>query len=129
MLTWRDDPDLDPAALEDLLVSAGMTRARTPELLRAMLAGSRWVVSAWEDDTLVAFGRAVSDGVSNAYVTTVAVRPGWQRRGIGTELVRRLLGDRPGIKWVLHASEVGERLYAKVGFVPATGMWIKARAG
>lgn len=128
MLTWRDDRDLDPVLVEELLQSAGLTRARSPELLAAMLAGSRWVVSAWEGDTIVAFGRAVSDGVSNAYVTTVAVRPGWQRRGIGTELMRRLMGDRPGIKWVLHASAAGERLYPKVGFVPATGMWVKGRS-
>lgn len=128
----REGPPVDPVQLAALFAAVGFRRDRHPAHLVAMVEGSRWVVSAWDTDgpgqpRLVGFVRAVSDGVSNAYVSTVGVLPSHQRRGIGRQLMTRLLADKPTVKWVLHTSEAGEALYRSLGFVDATRMLVRDR--
>lgn len=98
---------------------------RDAEELAQQLRGARWVVSAWDGDRLVGLARAISDGITNAYVSSVMVDAAWRRRGIGSGLMRRLMEGRPALmKWVLHAREDAVAFYRALGFTPATGiMW------
>jgi predicted GNAT family acetyltransferase len=74
---------------------------------------------------MVGLARAISDGVTNAYVSTVIVADDFRRRGIATRLVERLVGGRTSIRWVLHARQELHEMYGRVGFVPATDiLWI-----
>ena len=61
--------------------------AKRLEILRA----AHGIELAWDQATLVGFVSAISDGVSWAYVTLLEVLPGYRRRGIGAELMRRIL--------------------------------------
>jgi ribosomal protein S18 acetylase RimI-like enzyme len=94
-----------------------------------MVLGSRWVASAWDGEKLIGFARAISDVCSNAYISTVAVLPEYQRRGIGRKLMEMLMEGHEGVKFVLHTSEAGERLYRSLGFVDASRMMVRLRAG
>jgi ribosomal protein S18 acetylase RimI-like enzyme len=62
--------------------------------LRTMVAGSTVVVTAWQDQRLVGFGRATSDGVFRATLWDVVVATDHQGRGIGRQLVDALLRSR-----------------------------------
>ena len=89
------------------------------ETIVAFLAGLR--TKGETVGELVGFARAISDGVSNAYVSNVAVLPDWRGRGIGREIVRRLVeGEGKGrIRWVLHARGELHGFYGLNGFEPA----------
>ena len=67
----------------------------------AILAGSFKVVLA-RDETggLVGFATAISDGVLSAYVPLLEVLPEFQGRGIGTELMLRLLEQLQGLHMI-----------------------------
>jgi ribosomal protein S18 acetylase RimI-like enzyme len=68
----------------------------TAGALHEVLAGSTACVLAREADEVVGFINALSDGCLAAYLPLLEVRPEYQGRGIGTELVRQmldLLGD------------------------------------
>jgi len=68
----------------------------------------RWserALVAEEGGKVVAFGRVVTDGVWNGYLSMVVVDPGYRRRGIGTELVTELMGPGTGITWLLRARD------------------------
>jgi PAS domain S-box-containing protein len=69
---------------------------------------------------LVGFARAISDGAFNAYISTVAVLPEYQKRSIGRELIRRLLDGRGHLQFVLHANDSAYPFYLHldVGFEP-----------
>ena len=121
-LDYRLGHDVDLDQLERLRASAGWSD-RGREVLEQQVRGAHWVVSAWHGTRMVGFARALSDGVTNAYVSTVVVDAEHRGRGIGSEMVRRLMatgGD--GIRWVLHARREAKPFYARLGFEPAPDM-------
>lgn len=58
-----------------------------------LLRAAAHVVLAVEDDQVVGFVNALSDGVLTAYIPLLEVLPAWRGQGIGSELVRRLLEE------------------------------------
>jgi len=124
MIDYRDGFDpLDLGQLARLFERVGWQhRTRDPDRLAQMTRGSMYAVSAHHGEKLVGYARAISDGAFNAYVSTVAVHPDHQRRGIGRELLRRLLAGRDGIQFVLHAAPEVHPFYLRCGFSPAPDM-------
>jgi ribosomal protein S18 acetylase RimI-like enzyme len=124
MIDYRDGPlEVDLAQLARLFDSVGWEhRTRDAERLAQMVRDSMYNLSAYEGATLVGYVRAISDGAFNAYVPNVAVLPAYQRRGIGRELVRRLLDGRDQITFVLHAEPEVHPFYLRSGFSLATDM-------
>lgn len=107
-------------------------RTSSTELKKAI--GESWAaVSAYDENQLVGFGRVVSDGVLYAFITDLIVQPSHQGKGIGSEILRRLI-DRcqtAGIRQIQLFSAAGKvDFYRKRGFVErppnAPGMrWIR----
>ncbi len=71
----------------------GWPEQPTPETHHAALLGSYRVVLAWQDDEVIGFVNAISDGVAAAFIPWLEVRPEHQRQGVGRELVKRLLDE------------------------------------
>lgn len=128
-IDYRDTHDLDLEKLAALFVSADMGDRADRDKLAQQVAGARFVVSAWDGEQLVGFARAISDGVMNAYISTVAVLPNYRRRGIGRQLMRRLLDGRDGITFALHAREEVKDFYVECGFVETPNMFRRLRKG
>jgi ribosomal protein S18 acetylase RimI-like enzyme len=61
-------------------------RGRQRQELSAMLGGSQAVVSAWQGQELVGFGRASSDGLFRAVLWDVVVDKDHQGRGLGRRI-------------------------------------------
>lgn len=71
----------------------GWPNAPDPTTHLELLRGSDHVVIAVHegDDRVVGFVTAITDGVLAAYIPFLEVVPDYQGRGIGSELIRRLL--------------------------------------
>ncbi len=65
---------------------------------------------------MIGFARALCDGVSNGYLSKVAVPEDRRGQGIGRELVQRMMGDDPEITWTLRAGRGREGFWRKMGF-------------
>jgi ribosomal protein S18 acetylase RimI-like enzyme len=130
MIEYRDGTqDVDLRQIVHLFESVGWHhRTRDPERLAQMVRGSTYGVSALDGDTLVGFVRAISDGAFNGYVSTIAVLPAYQRRGIGRELIHRLLEGRDLIQFVLHADPPVHAFYLRCGFRTALDMLRRDRS-
>jgi GNAT superfamily N-acetyltransferase len=114
---------VDLEQLARLFESAGWHhRTRDRERLAQMVRGSMYGVSAHDGERLVGYARAISDGAFNAYVSTVTVLPEYQRRGIGREMMRRLLDGREHVQFVLHAASEVHPFYVRCGFSHAPDM-------
>jgi GNAT superfamily N-acetyltransferase len=83
----------------------GWPKAPSPEALLDHLRRSEAVVVALDPSTgdAVGFISAIGDGGFVAFVPLLEVLPDWRHRGVGSELVRRMLlrlGDRYSIDLV-----------------------------
>ena len=127
-IVYRETHDIDLEQLAQLFTSADMgDRAVDRVRLAQQVSGSRFVVSAWDGGRLVGFARAISDGVTNAYISTVAVLPDYRRRGIGREMMRRLLHDRDGLTFALHSRPEAKQFYVECGFLETPDMFRRLR--
>lgn len=50
-------------------------------------------VGVWMDGNLIGFARAVSDGKFRAYIEDVVIHTNFQKTGIGTKLVSKMLDE------------------------------------
>lgn len=77
----------------------GWGNAPSPETHLRLLHSSSHVALALDDepDRVVGFATAISDGVLSAAIPLLEVLPAYQRRGIGTELFRRILDTTSGL--------------------------------
>ena len=123
-VSYRLGGDVDPAAVADLYASVGWWKDGDTFLrLEAALRGSAAVASAWDGDTAVGVARLLSDGAMQGYVNGVAVRPGYQRRGVGSTLVQMLIETNPSLHFHLRTTSRRFTFYERLGFVrDDTGM-------
>jgi GNAT superfamily N-acetyltransferase len=110
--------DLD-AVWDFLSTEAYWGRFRTRADFEKQFASAWRVVGVYESATgrQVGFARAVSDGVSFAYLADVFVVPGARGSGLGKELVATMIDRGPGagFRWTLHTADA-HGLYRKYGF-------------
>ena len=95
--------------------------ALTPQELSGAVCHSWHVVSAYEEDRLVGFGRVVSDGTLHAMIYDVIVDPEFQDRGIGSQVLERLVKKcrEVNIRDIqLFAARGKTAFYEKRGFIP-----------
>jgi len=104
--------------------------AQKPSLLHKALQASHSLVTAWDGSKLVGLGNAISDGYLVVYYPHLLVLPDYQGRGIGTELMRRLMARYDGLhQHMLVADGRALDFYRKCGFERAgktEAMWIYA---
>ncbi len=97
----------------------GLGRSR--ELVELTVARSARVVGLYrteppERGRQVGFARAISDGVSLAYLADVYVLAPYRGRGLGVALVREMVERSFGeIRWMLHTADA-QGLYERLGF-------------
>jgi ribosomal protein S18 acetylase RimI-like enzyme len=90
-----------------------------PQLIPKLIAGSHCFVVALDGEDIVGMGRAISDGVSDAYIQDLIVRSDYRNRGIGRRILQALLErlHADGLHWIGLIAEPGSYgLYRWAGF-------------
>jgi GNAT superfamily N-acetyltransferase len=104
-----------------LTTEAYWHRWRTPEVVALQVRSAWRVIGAYEraSGRQVGFARAVSDGVSDAYLADVFVLAEHRGRGLGKRIVAAMVDDGPGrdFRWFLSTRDAHE-LYRPFGFGP-----------
>lgn len=76
--------------LKDLFLSVEWSSGHFPDKLVIAMKNFDIVFSAWVGEELVGLVCAMDDGIMNAYVHYLLVKPDYQLKGIGKELVKRI---------------------------------------
>lgn len=115
-IVYEDDlRRVDWIALKADLAADEFDNGRTPEELERSFANSYAVVIARAGNQVVGTARLLADGVCNAYLVDVWTASRHRRKGIGTNMVRRLLASVPGHHVGLF-SEEHSGFYRTLGF-------------
>ena len=96
--------------------------AEIPGLIRGSFAFA--VAVDEKGGRAVGMGRAISDGVSDAYIQDLVMLPAYQKRGLGKALLALLLRQcrDAGITWIALVAEPGsEPFYQSLGFTRMEG--------
>jgi ribosomal protein S18 acetylase RimI-like enzyme len=92
--------------------------------IEPMMRGSFCFMVARAGGKIVAMGRVISDGASDAYIQDIVVLPAFRRQGIGAELIRRLTRYcvEHRIEWIGLIAEPGTlAFYEKLGYGELVG--------
>ena len=108
------------AEILGLYTSLGWTNyTDNPEMLRNAYLNSLKIYGAYVDGKLVGIIRAVGDGFSVLFIQDLLVHPDFQRNGIGTLLLKRMLKEYENVYQMHLITEDSEKtisFYKSLGF-------------
>jgi ribosomal protein S18 acetylase RimI-like enzyme len=108
----------------------GWSSPPDPERHLAALHAAYRVVLARDGDRVVGFVNAIGDGFLSAFIPLIEVLPGYRGRGIGSELMRRMLVELEHLRTVdLCCDAELEGYYRRFGMEPILGMAIRRHDG
>ena len=113
----------DAGSVHSLLVASGWGhRIESIEWLAELIAKSqRAAVAVLPEHEVVGFLRAITDELSNGYLSMLVVAEAHRRHGIGAALVREVTAGKSEVTWALHAARHAgrpgaEAFFASLGF-------------
>jgi ribosomal protein S18 acetylase RimI-like enzyme len=122
------EPDLPIEEFIDVLRRSTLAERRPVDdsaTMAGMLAHADVIVTARDSQRLViGVSRAITDFNYCTYLSDLAVDVGWQRRGIGRELIRRThLAAGLNTSLILLAAPKAETYYPHIGMLPHNSCW------
>lgn len=109
-----DCDGVDWNTVSETLKLVGMAHY-APEIHKKAFEASHTTIFVYDGDRLIGFGRTISDGVYQAAIYDVAVLPEFQKRGIGTAIMKNILERLSSCNFILYASPGKEEFYKTLG--------------
>jgi ribosomal protein S18 acetylase RimI-like enzyme len=119
--------DISPEELEGFFV--GWPKPPSPDTHLRLLKNSDEIVLAIDASTraVVGFITALTDHVLSAYIPLLEVRTEYRHRGIGSQLVRRMIERLSSLYMIdLVCDPDLQPFYTSLGMQPITGMKIRS---
>lgn len=89
------------------------------DLVLEIINGSHIFVAAFHGEKLIGMGRAISDGVSDAYIQDVTVNKDYRGKSLGALIINKIIDElkKKNILWIgLISEKNSEGFYKKLGF-------------
>ena len=93
--------------------------ADSPQFVERFIRGSHCFMIVLNGNEIIGMGRALSDGVSDAYLQDITVKEQYQHERIGSRIVEQLVArlHRDGLFWIgLIAERDSHGFYRGLGF-------------
>ena len=88
-MTYIFNKPVSVKALADLRESVGWNRMESE--YKNPLLTSYYHIAVYEKEALIGYIDCVSNGITDAYIQDLMVRPDYQGRGIGTDLMEKMI--------------------------------------
>lgn len=114
--------NLNSKAIIDVFKSVGWNKDEG-NILEAFKRS--YYILAYDQDVLVGFGRAISDGYYYTSIFDLVIRPTYQKKGIAKEIMTMLKEAFKGTYFFLTYTDGNRDFYEKCGFQDnGQSMWI-----
>ena len=127
MIVYQDNLDsINPEMLNDFF--DGWKKFPSKEKHFKSLQNSEFKILAIDDVTnkVIGFINAISDGVLSAYIPLLEVIPDYKNKGIGTELIKRMLEKLKHYYMIdIMCDESLQSFYGKFGLIKSSGMILR----
>lgn len=110
-----DCKNIDWDCVSTILKAVGMASYES-EVHKKAFENSYTVVFVMDNNKLIGFGRAISDGAYQAALYDVAVLQEYQGKNIGRTIINSILKCIPTCNVILYASPGKENFYEKMNF-------------
>ena len=90
-MVYKYNESISPKAIADLRESVGWNRMEKE--YGNPLMTSFFHIAVYDGDQLVGFVDSVSNGVTDAYIQDLIVCPDYQGKGIGTDLMKKMIAS------------------------------------
>lgn len=127
MIEYRTGNDLDLDEVIEVYVESTLGErrpVRDRDRMAGMLLEANLVLSAWDGERLVGISRSLSDFHYATYLSDLAVRLSYQKRGIGVELIRRTRRAAPQASVILLSAPAAAGYYPRIGFTRHESAWV-----
>lgn len=119
-----DSTGIQPSMIEGFFVGWG--EEPTAETLIAVMDRSYRRVWAVTEGRVVGYINAISDGVLNAFIPWLEIHPEYQGRGIGGQLIRRIVAELDGMYAIdLCCDHELVPYYERLGFTGFAGAGVR----
>jgi GNAT superfamily N-acetyltransferase len=116
VITYKMDCEgVDWSAMKSALVADDFDNGRTPAQLERSFRNSAVVAIAYAGERIIGTGRALSDGVCNAYIVDVWTETPFRRQGVARTMIERMLERLQGQHVFLWTDDAAA-FYKRIGF-------------
>ena len=91
LVDYSFERPIKPEQLQMLFRQTDWADDRSSDGIQKMLDATYVVLGAWEGDRLIGFVRTITDGIYRALIDDLVVEESRRGRGIGSELMKRLI--------------------------------------
>lgn len=104
--------------LELFQITAFWAKDRKIEDLAIAIANSEPVISVWDNEKMIGFARATSDGIYRAAIWDVVIHPDYQGAGLGRKLIHTVLShpNLSRVERVYLTTTHQQSFYKRIGF-------------
>ena len=111
----KDCSNIDWKEVKNIIKTVGMSYV-DEEIHKKSFENSYTVVFIFDEEKLIGFGRAISDGFRQSAIYDVAILPEYQGLGIGKLIIENIVNNTPTCNFILYASPGKEGFYESLGF-------------
>lgn len=127
-IEYSFDRPFEAQAVKRLFKQAGWAQDRSLDSIERMLEATPVKLGAWRGDDLVAFARVISDDAYKAMIDDVIVDETLRGKGMGTELIRRLVNRVKHVETIfLPTDENLVSFYERLGFERSKTVYMKLK--
>lgn len=119
-IKYQETKELDKQSLEALYDDVGWSAyTKDVDKLQQAVAGSLYVLTAWDGMELIGLIRVVGDGLSIIYIQDLLVKKAYHNQKIGSELMQTVLNKYADVRQKVLLTEEAphtRHFYEKNGF-------------
>lgn len=112
--------DLPTEQLHELFISVGWSDgSETSDMIKKYnipFMNSTLVITAWKNEHLIGAVRVLSDKMFRSIIYDLLIRPEYQNKGIGKELVKRCIEHFPNSEWLVQTTKEISSFYERSNF-------------